>query len=180
MKYIKHLDPDQNLQRLAYKSAFGMTKPMGEFSKWLLTGEAALIAVILVNFKDVSEILCESYLKWALYIFAVSILAGAIVKLLSVAVEAGVTSIDSMRETIDSDEGAANFKNRKLTQEDLRMEISKAYLWPLSALISKQKSEDQLFGEKRFVKFVCIQIYAANIQYITGFSGLLILAVGIK
>ncbi|WP_041410786.1 hypothetical protein [Shewanella baltica] len=162
MKYIKHLDPDQNLQRLAYMSAFRMSNPMGEFSKWLLTGEAALIAIILVNFKNVSEILCESYLKWALYIFAVSILAGAIVKLLSVAVDAGVTSIDSMREIIDSDEGTANFKNLKLTQEDLKLEISKVFLWPLSTLVSNQKSEDQLLGEKRFVKLVCIQIYAAQ------------------
>ncbi|VUD69056.1 hypothetical protein TDB9533_04420 [Thalassocella blandensis] len=180
MKYIKHLDPDQNRQRLAFNSAFGMSKPMGEFSKWLLTGEAALIAVVLVNLKDVSEILCEANLKWALYVLTVSILAGTIVKLLGVAVEAGVAALASAREIIDSDEGSTNFKNSKLTNEELRAEISKAYLWPLSGLISKQKSNDQLFGEKRFVKFVCIQIYAANIQYITGFIGLVILTIGIR
>jgi len=183
MKPLRNLDADQNLVRFSFLGTLSMAMPIGETATWVLTGEAAIIGAILVNIQDVSQNLCHANLKWGISFLVISMLAGAFTKQFGIAIQTALSGMESILSAMETEEGKEIQENLTWQPEQRADEISFSYLWPMNCLMRKSfstASKDILFGEKRLIKMLCIEIYLSNTQSIFGVIGLLVLAFGIK
>jgi hypothetical protein len=160
-----------------------MAIPIGETATWVLTGEAAIIGTILANLQDVSQNMGSANLKWGISFLVLSMLAGAFAKQFGVAIQTALSGIDSIVSAMETEKGQEIQDNLAWKPEERANEIISAHLWPMNYFMRKAfstASTDALFGEKRLIKMLCIEMYLSNIQSIFGVIGLLLLAFGIK
>jgi hypothetical protein len=182
MKYPKHLSAKQNLLRLMYMNVLLITKPMAEFSNWLLVGVGAIIGAVLVNVEAVSSVVSATSLRWGISFLVISLLTGVVVKQIGASLSASRDSMEELYNELETPEGSAALDGAFESPEEFKEEFSAAFLPLLRGMIRRgfeRGGKDPLSGEKRFVKLLCVQIYALWVQNISGAIGLLILAFGI-
>jgi hypothetical protein len=183
MKYPKHLSAKQNVLRLMYMNVLLITKPIAEFSTWLLAGVGAIIGAVLVNVEAVSSVLSATSLRWGITFLVASLLTGVVAKQIGASLSASRGSMEDLYNELETPDGSTALEGAFESPEELKEEFSAAFLAPLRGMMRRgfeRGGQDPLAGEKRFVKLFCIQLYALWAQNISGAIGLLILAFGIN
>lgn len=160
-----------------------IAKPMEQFVTWLLAGVAAILGAVIVNVEGVSSVLSATSLQWGLALLVISLLTGVVAKQIGAALCASQALMEELYGELDSRNGIAATEGITASREELRQELSSAFLPPLRGMMKRsfdRGGQDALAGEKRLTKLFCIQLYALWAQNISGAVGLLILAFGIK
>ena len=160
-----------------------MAEPVEEFSTWLLTGTAAILALIVANISSITQVISEFGLRWGLALLTISMVAGVIAKQFGIAIRKGVALVEAIYAEIQTQAGAAAFQKAQMDSDTLAKELAAPFLWPFKRMMEKgtrMGAKDPLWGEKRQIKLFCIQLYASYIQGGLAAIGLLFLAFGIK
>lgn len=183
MNYPSHFSPKERVLHLLYVQTLSMSRPMGEFATWLLTGSAAIIGAVIVNVEAVGNVLSVGSLRWGLFALVLSLLAGVVVKQLSVAIAAGLELLEQLTKELESPQGVAAIRAINVSPDEFKTEMASAFLPPLRRLMVRgfeKGARDNLNAQKRFILLLCIQIYSIWMQGVFGIAGLLIFAFGIK
>jgi hypothetical protein len=183
MQYPPHLSSDQHLVRLTYIGVLSTAEPVGEFSTWLLTGTAAILGLIIANISSISPAIWGIGLSWGLALLTISIVAGVIAKQLGIAIRNAVALTEALYTELQTQEGAATLQTAGTDSETLAIELAKPFIWPFKSMMENATlmgAKDPLSGEKRLIKYFCIQLYASYLQGGLAALGLLFLAFGIK
>lgn len=183
MQFPTHLKPEQRLLRVIYVSTLTTTGAIEDFSVWCITGIAAILGLLVANINSVSNIISKSGLKWGIALLTVSMLAGALAKQLGFAIRCGVALLEALYTEIASPEGTAALEGVTDSPEEFQRHMTEPFLWPIKGIMiraAKRGAKDPVLGEKRFVRMLCIQIYASYVQIVCAASGLLFLGFGIK
>jgi len=77
----------------------------------VVTGEAALLGLIISHIESISKIVAQFSLKWSIVLLVFSILCGVIAKHVSMAVVLMVGLTDEMYKEFNSEEGQMMFSN---------------------------------------------------------------------
>jgi hypothetical protein len=182
MKLRPNLTPEQNFIRLVFVRILSVSAPLGEFATWVLTGTIAILGAVVVKVDTISKVLSTSSLHWGLTLLVISLLAGVFTKHLGIALSAGLSLSEELFDELMSSEGINTIQSMTSSFEELKLEMTSAFLPPLNWIMKKAFDHgliDPLAGEKRFVRLFSIQVYAFWTQSISGVLGLLILAFGI-
>jgi hypothetical protein len=84
--FLPHLTPEQNYMRAVYLVASQTATLASELAVYVLSGTAALLAVIIANLESVSKIAAVPALKWAFVFLGVSVVIGVIVRSIGISV----------------------------------------------------------------------------------------------
>jgi len=183
MKHLKHLSPENNLLRIIYIRTLAMSKSIGEFSTWLLTGEAAILGAVIVNVEAISKVLSKMNLRYGIAFLVISLLAGVIARQIGLAISAGIELTDEMYDELERPEGIAALQELIKSPEEFKNQISSAFLPPLRGMMKRSFERglnDPLSGEKRLTMLFSIQLYTLWAQGALGAIGLLVLGFGIN
>lgn len=183
MQYPPHLSPDQHVIRLTYVGILSMAEPVEEFSTWLLTGTAAILALIVTNISSITPTISGFGLNWGLTLLTISMVAGVIAKQLGIAIRKGVALVEAMYAELQTPQGATILQNAQMNSETLAKAVSAPFLWPFNRMMEKGAligATDPISGEKRFIKLFSVQLYASYLQGGLAAVGLLFFALGIK
>ena len=183
MQYPQHLKPFDRFLRVLYLGNLSMAEPIEEFATWCITGVAAIVALMLANLEAISKIVGDSSLRWGIVLLTTSILFGVVAKQLGIGIRKGIGLLESLYAELSTPEGQAAIAESDVKPEDVPAKIAEPYLWPLKRVMlssAKKGSSDAIAGEKRFVRLLCVQMYASFLQGLCGISGILTLALGIK
>ncbi len=178
----KPMQAEHIFKKIVWRSTLELGTSLEQFTTWTLTGIAAIIALFISNLDSVNKIISLSGIRWALILFATSLLSGVISKQIGMAVKNGVSSLDKMEALLNSEEGQNLMGNMKIDPKQLVKEIAIPFLWPLSKAIHKggQKGlTDNLAADKRFVKLFCFQLFFNWIHAVLAALGLIVLALSI-
>lgn len=183
MNYLNHYSPRERILHLLYVQTISISRPLGEFATWLVTGTAAIIGAVIVNVENVRSVLSVASLRWGLALLLVSLLAGVIVRNLAVALAAGIELLDQLAIELNSAQGAAAIRALSEAPEVFLKEYSSPFLPPLRGLINRgfwKGAKDPLRSQKTFARMFSIQIFAMWLQAGLGVAGLLTFAFGIN
>lgn len=183
MEYPKHLSAEQHFQRITYIGVLSISQPAEQFASWLITGTAAILGLIVVNIDSVSNVISNESLRWGLTLMTLSILCGVITKQLGIAIQRGLTMLESLHAEMNSPIGEA-IRARLSTPADVfGKELASPLLPPFRGSMLRALQEgmkDNLAAEKRLVKMFCLQLYASYAQAALGAIGTIWLVCGIK
>jgi len=89
------------------QSAAIATPLLSKFSAWLMAGLGAAFTLFVTNIASVATYVSTSSLRWALFLFAASLLLGLFARYLSVMIAAGVASNEVLGKQIAQSIGSS-------------------------------------------------------------------------
>jgi hypothetical protein len=181
--YPKYLNPEQRFLRLMYVAVCASAKPAGKQLKWIVTGNAAILGLLIANIGTVSTAMYPGNLRWGIIILVVSLLIGIVSLALAVAVTSSVEVVDALYNELESNSSEVMLDSVTTPPEQMNEQMYAAFVGPLKWFMRRsvnRKKGDLLGGEKESVRWLCWFVYAAAIQNVLAAIGIIILAWGIK
>ena len=182
MEHLRGLTSEQKLLRMTFVNAASGANLGMQQTLWVVTGEAAFLALIISHIESVSKIVSPCSLKWGIVLLVFSILCGVIAKHIAMAVGMMVSQIEEMYKEFNSEEGQSMLSGLKTPINDIGEKISEPFLWPLRGYMKRSfrnGTNDFLNGEKKAVKWLCFYFYFSAAQWIPGLVGIFCFALGI-
>lgn len=179
----KPLQPEHVFKRLVWRSTLSMGPMLEQSTMWTTTGVAALAGLFITNLEATSRVVSASGIRWSLFCFALSLLAGAASRQTSMAVQGALRTTVEVEHLLESEAGVALVHGLNRDLREIMREIADAFVWPLSRIISRSGEggiRDYLHGDKRMVRLFCWQVYLNTIHSVLAAGGLVILALSIN
>jgi len=149
---------------------------------WTVTGIAAIFAVLLANLHEVRELVNICSLKWGFIFLVLSLLTGITAKQMLQGIVFSADHLLKLTEDLFSPEGIGLLSKVTLTPEQLSLELTKFYYWPMSYFVgrsAKKGATDFLLSERRFSKLFCVAMYASWVHFLFAAIGIGIITFGI-
>jgi hypothetical protein len=129
--------------------------PVGvEYTKWIITGIAAIVAVILASLDSISKHVALGFFKWGTALLVVSLLSGSLAYLLSLSLAAGVESRKRAEKAAENPDHSAVGVTPAL------LELFKGPFWgPMRLIMNRSFRKavaDPLYVEKSQIWTVCL------------------------
>ena len=147
--------------KIAWRSTISLSGPMDQATTWSLTGIAAILGLLISNLDSVSKLVTPDGLRWCLWLFTGSLVAGALSKQLGMAVVSGVEMLQKFEGLLQSPQGQELMNAIEAPASQLVNEMAQPFWWPLSALMRKGGElgmRDYLSSDKRMVRLFCWQL----------------------
>lgn len=176
------LTPDQVFKRVVWRSVLSVAKGIEQSTTWTITGIAAIVALFISNLDAVSKIVTSGGMRWSLILFAAALLSGSISKILGMAVQSGVATLNEMESLLASEGGAKLMDEMTTDPRQLVAELAEPFVWPMSWFMKRggeQGIADYLSSDKRFVRMFCWQIYLNLLHALLAFSAIIVVAIAI-
>jgi hypothetical protein len=129
--------------------------PIGvEYTKWIVTGIAAIVAVILASLDSITKHVALGYFKWGTVFLVAALLSGSLAYLISLSLAAGVVS----RKHAEALEAAKDKNTPKVTLELLKL-FTSPFWGPLRWVVNRSLRKaiaDPLYVEKSQIFTVCL------------------------
>ena len=125
-----------------------------DYTKWIVTGIAAIVAVILANLNSVTQQISPGFFKWGASSLVVSLIAGAVSHLLTRSIAAGAKA----REIAESVEAKKEEVAVTVTPELLRCYLE-PFRWLLGRVVRsslRKAVEDPFYAEKSGIVGICV------------------------
>lgn len=126
-----------------------MTEPVEEFSTWLLTGTAAILALVVANISSITQVISEFGLRWGLALLTISMVAGVIVKQFGIMIRKGVALVEAIYAEFQTPAGAEAFQKTQMNSDTLAKELAAPFFWPFKRMMEKSAhmgAKDPLWG----------------------------------
>ena len=182
MLFPPHLSPEDRYKHLLYIGSVAAAEPLETFATWTVAGLAAIVALLLSHLDTLRHAMYACALRWGIISLVVAMVFGALTKQFGIVIRTGIAVINSLYAALHSPDGVAMLSAMKADSEKLPAELVKPFLWPFRCFLERNARKgmvDPLHGEKRFIKFLCIQIYFSYGMYLFAAIGLIILCCGI-
>lgn len=159
-----------------------MAGPISEQYKWMLTGVAAILGVIVANLESIQNVVSDANLKISLGLLIASVLLAAVGYLLSTMLKARNDVGSKLEQILGTDQGKALLAKMTIEQSQLHEELCKPFFGPMRFLIrraAKRGVNDQFAMEKGGITLMLWQAYAMWLSLPLAAAGLVVLVLGL-
>jgi len=183
MDHPEYLSPLEKFLRSIFLHILSAAGICADQTKWVVTGTAAILGLIIANLNSVREVVSSSALKYGICLLTTSMMVGVLIVLLALAIKHAVLVAQAFQQQLASPEGKASVEGINASPEELNAAICEPFYGPIKTYIRKSADsgvKDFLSVEKRNVRTMCTICYLSIIQGLLAASGLVVLALGIK
>lgn len=180
---IEKNTPEGQFLLVVWRTMIGLAGPISEQYRWMLTGIAAILAVIIGNLKSIEDVVDTSMLRVSVGLLVASLLLASIAYLLSVALRVRSETMNSL-ETILGTEAAQNIVNQmQLEPKEIQLEMCKPFFGPMGWIMrsaAKRGGNDPFFAEKGSIRMIVWQAYSMWAGMILAAIALILLVMGLR
>ena len=134
---IQKQSPEGQFLTLCWRTILGMAGSISDQFKWLLTGIAAILGVVVANLESIQKVVHDAHLKIALYLLIASVLLAAIAYLLSTMLKARNDVVSQLEQILGTAQAQAIFGQMKTDESLLREELCKPFFGPMKLFIKR-------------------------------------------
>lgn len=153
-------------------------KPIEGFTTWMMTGVAAIVALMISHVTPATHLISTGCFRRGVICLVASLLAGAWVKYKCIAIDANLSSLDSLHKQMISElKSIEEMHKQGITQEQLLKEIWAPFP-RFFVFIVKLISRKKLTPEGSGVRSLAYITLASVLQVLLAATGVLVLAFG--
>jgi len=155
-----------------------MMAPEGvTYTKWIVTGIAGMVAVILARLDSITQHVSPTCFKWGTSILVVSLLTGSIACLVSLSLSAGVKARKRLEMEPEQRDADAPVMTPALLSE-FKEPFWGILRWTVERSLRKA-TVDPLYSEKNQISLVCLATVLIFSTVALAAVGLIVLTVGL-
>src|SRR5206468_4105296 len=117
-----------------------------------------------------------------LILFAFSLLFGVMSKQIGMAVANGLETANRLEALLASENGRHLMSQMTVEPRQLMNELAEPFLWPISVLVRRSGARgitDYAAADRRFIRFLCIQLYFNMVHALLAAAAVVTLALSI-
>lgn len=160
-----------------------MAGVVSEQYRWLLTGIAAILGLIVANLHSIQGVVHDAYLKSSVCLLVASVFLASIAYLLSAALKARNDVSNQLEQVLGSAQAQAVMAQMTTEQSELRRQLSSPFFGPMKWIMTRAAengASDPFAIEKSGIRLIVWQTYAMWISMILASVALAVLVLGIK
>ena len=183
MDHPEYLTPLQKFLRYLYLHTLSAAGVSAKQAKWVVTGTAAILGVIVANLAAIHEVVSSWALKFGILFLTLSMLLGVLVVLMAIAIKHAVLVTEALYKKFAEPEGKASVEGVTAEPAEVIEAMVEPYYGPLKAYLRSSAyrgTKDFLASEKKNITMMCTVAYLSIIQGVLGAIGLIIIVIGIK
>lgn len=154
--------PEGQFLHVIWRTIIGASSAVSEQYKWMLTGIAAVLAVVIGNLEPIQKVIGHSYLKGAIALLAIAVVLAAIGYMMCEAVKMRA-AVNARLEQVLSDPQAGTVLGQiRIEQRALLEEVAKPFFGPLGWLMrrgAEKGAADSLHVDKGSIHLIVWQAY---------------------
>jgi hypothetical protein len=180
---IQKQSPEGQLLTVCWRAILSMAGPVSEQYKWLLTGIAAILGLVVANLESIQKVVHDAHLKSALCLLIASVLLASIAYLLSTMLKARNEVMSTLEQTLGTAQAQAVLSQMKTDQSLLHEELCRPFFGPLKFLMKKaaeKGANDPFAAEKGGIALVVWQAYAMWLSIPLAAVALVVLVLGLR
>lgn len=180
---ITKQSPEGQILTVIWRAMLNMAGPVSEQYRWMLTGLAAILGLMVANLDSIQNVINGDYLKWSLSLLVVSVLLASIAYLMSTSLKARNDVMYHLEQILGSEEGQAVLSEMKMNQLEFQRRLSKPFFGPIKWLMlrsAKKGANDPFAMEKGSITLIVWQAYAMWLSILLAAVGLIVLVIGLN
>lgn len=180
---IKKESPEGQVILVLWRTMIGMSGPVSEHYRWMLTGIAAVLAVLIANLKSIQEVVGDVYLKSAVCLLVASVFLASVAYLLSAALKVRAEVTNQLEQILSSPQAQTVMGQIEMDAATFKKEMCQPFFGPLGWLMRRAAetgAADPFSAEKGSIRLIVWQAYAMWISMILAALSLTILVFGLK
>ena len=175
--------PEGKVLLVTWRTIIGMSATVSEHYRWIVTGIAAVLAVVIANLKPIQEVVHDGYLKTAVSLLVVSVFLSSVAYMLSLALKVRVEVMDKVEGILTSPAGQSVMADLKVTVPELNAEMCRPFFGPMKWLMLRaaQKSAlDPFSAERGSIRLLVWQAYAMWASLLLATLSLALIVLGLR
>ena len=180
---IQKQSPEGQFLTVCWRTILGMAGPVSEQYRWMLTGIAAILGLMIANLDSIQKVVCEAHLKVSIALLVISAVLASIAFLLSAALKARNDVIYQLEQILGTEQAQSVLAQIKTDQSELREELTKPFFGPMRLIMrrSAEKGANDPFAiEKGGITLLVWQAYAMWLSLALAAVSLIVLVVGLR
>jgi hypothetical protein len=175
--------PEGQVLLVLWRTIISMSGAVAEQYRWILTGLAAVLGVIIANLSSIQAVVDDAHLKSAICILVASVFLAAIAYLLSATVKVRGEVAIQLEQILSSPQGRSVVSQIQMESVQFQKEMCRPFFGPLRWLMSRAAREgglDPFHQEKGSITIIVWQAYAMWVSMILAAVSLALLAAGLR
>lgn len=180
---ITKQSPEGQLLTVTWRTMLSMAGPVSEQYRWMLTGLAAILGLMVANLDSIQKVVCDGHLKWSLSLLVVSVVLASVAYLLSTALKARNDVAYQLEEILGSVEAQGVLSQMTADQSEVRRQLCSPFFGPLKWLMvraAEKGANDPFAMEKGGITLIVWQAYAMWLSILLAAAGLIVLVIGLN
>lgn len=180
---ITKQSPEGQFLTVTWRTMLSMAGPVSEQYRWMLTGLAAILGLMVANLDSIQKVVCDSHLKWSLSLLVVSVLLASIAYLMSTALKARNDVMLQLEKILGSADAQAVLSQMTTDQSEVHRELCKPFFGPMKWLMvraAEKGANDPFAVEKSGIALIVWQAYAMWLSILLASVGLIVLVIGLN
>lgn len=179
---ITKQSPEGQLLVITWRTLLSMAGTVSVHYRWVLTGLAAMLALVVANLDSIQKVVAIGHLKVSLVLLIVSVALACVAYMLSASLVARNEVMIKIESVLGSTEGQTLLSQASLADPDFRREFCKPFFGPLKWIVVRSIDDgarDPFASEKRSIAYVVWQAYAMWVSVAFAAASLITLALGL-
>jgi hypothetical protein len=175
--------PEGQFLLVLWRTIIGMSSAVADQYRWILTGIAAVLGVIIANLSSIQGVVDDAYLKSAICLLVGSVFLAAIAYMLCAAVKVRSEVAVQLEQILTSPEGRSVISQIQMDPVLFQKEMCRPFFGPMGWLMrtaAKQGGLDPFSQEKGSIRIIVWQAYAMWVSMILAAVSLTLLAAGLQ
>lgn len=180
---ITKSSPEGRFLTVCWRVTLGMAGAVSKQYRWLLTGIAAILGLIVANLDSIQKIIHDAFLASSVCLLVASVFLAAIAYTLSTALTLRNKVSAQLEQILGSEEAQKVMAQMTTEASELRGELCSPYFGPMKWLMAssaKKGAADPFFIEKSGIRLLVWQTYAMWLSVIFASAALVVLVWGLK
>lgn len=180
---IPKQSPEGQLLTVAWRTVLGLAGPVSEQYRWLLTGLAAILGLMVANLDSIQKVVHDANLKWSLSLLVISVVLSSIAYLLSTALKVRNDVMYQIEQVLGTAEAQAVLSQMTTEHSEVQRQLTEPFFGPMKWLMVRavnKGSNDPFAIEKDGITLMVWQAYAMWLSIILAAFGLIVLVIGLN
>jgi hypothetical protein len=179
---ITKQSPQGQLLTVTWRTLLSMADRASDQYRWMLTGLAAMLALVVANLDSLQKVVSGGHLKLALVLLIVSVALAAVAYMLSTSLIARNEVMNKLEAVLSSVEGKALLSQTSLADPELRREVCSPFFGPMKWIVVRSMEKgarDQFAGERGSIFLLVWQAYAIWASVAVAAASMITLVLGL-
>jgi hypothetical protein len=175
--------PEGQVLLVLWRTMIGMSGAVAEQYRWILTGIAAVLGVLIANLSSIQAVVDDAYLTSALCLLVASVFLAAIAYMLSAALKVRAEVAVQLEQILTSPQGRSVISQIQMEPVFFQKEMCRPFFGPMGWLMrraAEQGGLDPFSQEKGSIRIIVWQAYAMWVSMILAAVSLTLLAAGLR
>jgi hypothetical protein len=175
--------PEGQFLTVCWRVTLGMAGAVSEQYRWLLTGIAAILGVIVANLDSIQKVIHDAFLASSVCLLVASVFLASIAYMLSTALMLRNEVSAQLEQILGTEKAQEVMAQMTIDQSELRREMCSPYFGPMKWLMAssaKKGAADPYAIEKSGIRLLVWQAYSMWLSMILASAALTVLVSGLK